>query len=139
MSDISIITRLLALGKGDSASFERVSTCVDIDYRYDPTLGPSIQAGTPVEQVIHSCGADAAVVFQRVRRAIRHLNTVERETAVAACHTHYEVRSYDLEVHVKCTFLKTGVRVATTLHAKHSKSTMLSVSTPVPDTAALEG
>lgn len=139
MSDISIITRLVALGKGDSASFERISTHTDVDYRYDPTLGPSVQAGTPVEQVIGSCGTDAAIILQRVRRAIRHLNTVERETAVAACHTHYEVRSYNLEVHVKCTFLKIGVRVVATLRARLSKSTMLPVSTPVPDILPTEG
>jgi hypothetical protein len=139
MSDISIITRLVALGKGDSASFERVSTHTDVDYRYDPTPALSNNTSTPVEQLIHSCGAEAAVVFQRARMAIRHLNNVERETAVAAEHTHYECRSYTLEAQVKCVPLTGGLRVITTVHATLSHSTMLPVSTPVPDTIPLEG
>lgn len=138
MSDISIITRLLALGKGETASFERVSTHTDIDYRFNPTLSPLATPATPVEQAIHSCGADAAVLFQRARQAIRHLNTVERETAVAANLTHYEVRSYTLETQVKCVPMKTGMRIITTLRAEYVKSTTLSTLAQVPDILPLE-
>ena len=134
MSDISIITRLLALAVGETTSVGNMTTIENVDFSCDPTLKPTAPGWSPVEVEIAASGQAASCLFMRVRRAIRQANEVERNFAIVDSKTHYLVRSYTMTTRSECRFITAGMRIESTVCVKYIGSATLPVSMPVPET-----